>query len=77
MGRVSGWGRDTRTEDEALAARVAAGLVAGTCWVNTYWANSAASSNVPRRNSGTGAIDAGSEGLREWIVEQVVRPPAS
>ncbi len=66
------------TEDEALAARVAAGLVAGTCWVNTYWANPAASSNVPRRNSGTGAIDAGSEGLREWIMpKQVVRPAAS
>ena len=63
------------TEDEPLGARVAEGLVAGTCWLNTYWSNPAASSNVPRRNSGTGAIDAGTEGLREWIVpKQVVRP---
>jgi aminobutyraldehyde dehydrogenase len=63
------------TEDDRVAARVASGLAAGTTWVNTYWANPPATSNVPRRSSGTGAIDAGAEGLREWILpKQVVRP---
>ena len=60
------------TSDPELGLRVARGVEAGACWINSYWANRPDLSNVPRRSSGAGASDFGIEGLREYLTPKQV-----
>lgn len=53
---------------ENLAGRINAGL----CWINGYWASPLTTSRHPRGQSGTGWMDFGSAGIREYLLPKAI-----
>lgn len=53
---------------EAVAQRIDAGL----CWINGYWASPVSTSRLPRKQSGTGWMDFGVGGIREYLLPKAV-----
>jgi acyl-CoA reductase-like NAD-dependent aldehyde dehydrogenase len=62
-GMVAGiWSADT-DRAQAIAERIDA----ARCWVNAYWVSDPSVSAAARRRSGIGALETGTEALREFL----------